>query len=223
VSTEENPLKKTEPTSFKERRPRRTQRERRESTRDALIEATIAQFADRGFANVTVQDIARAAGVTTGAMQHHFGSKDDLLLAAADRIFFQIASPDSVDRELPTLEARCRYAVETSWSIFGQPRYFVAWEIILGGRNDPVFWSRYRDYQKTSVKKGMAFFRALFSDHVEDEETLYTLLHFCWDSLRGAALLRVFDEPEDTMKRHRELLVRALHDVVTRSASVQRR
>jgi AcrR family transcriptional regulator len=58
-----------------------TQSERNQSTRDALLGAARALFAERGYADVPVTDIAKSAGVTTGALYHQFGSKEGLFKA----------------------------------------------------------------------------------------------------------------------------------------------
>ena len=44
----------------------------------ALAREALLAFGRRGFADVAVADLARAAGVTTGALYHHFGSKRGL-------------------------------------------------------------------------------------------------------------------------------------------------
>jgi AcrR family transcriptional regulator len=46
--------------------------------RTRLMEQAMTMFGERGFEGVQVSDVARAAGVTTGALYHHFGSKAGL-------------------------------------------------------------------------------------------------------------------------------------------------
>jgi AcrR family transcriptional regulator len=78
-----------------EKRPgvssRRTQAERSEATRGALIEAARGLFAERGYADVGTEEIVRAAGVTRGALYHHFGGKHDLFEAVYERIEVELA------------------------------------------------------------------------------------------------------------------------------------
>jgi AcrR family transcriptional regulator len=54
--------------------PRR-QQDRSAATRDALLAAARRLFTERGYAAVPAEDIVAAAGLTRGALQHHFGGK----------------------------------------------------------------------------------------------------------------------------------------------------
>jgi AcrR family transcriptional regulator len=65
---------------------RRTQAERRASTRGALIAAARELFAERGYAGAGREEIVERAGVTRGAMHHHFPSKVDLFQAVYEAI-----------------------------------------------------------------------------------------------------------------------------------------
>ena len=61
-------------------------RERRlEHTRSLLLDAAEEVFAEKGFASATLDDIARTAGYTKGAIYKHFAAKEDLFLALSDR------------------------------------------------------------------------------------------------------------------------------------------
>jgi TetR/AcrR family transcriptional regulator len=59
----------------------------REQTRERIVDAAVAAFADLGFRAASTRDIASRAGVTQGLVTYHFTSKEDLWFAAADRIF----------------------------------------------------------------------------------------------------------------------------------------
>jgi AcrR family transcriptional regulator len=65
---------------------RRTQTERSANTRAALMAAARRLFTERGYDAVSAEEIVRAAGVTRGALYHHFGGKRDLLEAVYERL-----------------------------------------------------------------------------------------------------------------------------------------
>jgi AcrR family transcriptional regulator len=70
---------------------RRTQAERTEATRAALIAAARPLFAQRGYAGVGTEEIARGAGVTRGALYHHFDGKLELFEAVYEQIEVELA------------------------------------------------------------------------------------------------------------------------------------
>lgn len=66
--------------------PRRTQAERRAATRDALLRAARVAFAESGFAKAAREDICASAGVSRGALDHHFDGKLGLFRAVFEQL-----------------------------------------------------------------------------------------------------------------------------------------
>jgi AcrR family transcriptional regulator len=56
------------------------------NTREALLSRSLELLAQRGFAGTSIDEIARASGLTKGAMYWHFASKEELFQAILDRI-----------------------------------------------------------------------------------------------------------------------------------------
>jgi AcrR family transcriptional regulator len=65
--------------------------ENADATRQALIRAGFEVFGDQGFAAAGVGAICAAAGVTTGALYHHFGDKSGLFAAVAEELEHRLA------------------------------------------------------------------------------------------------------------------------------------
>ncbi|WP_265922908.1 TetR/AcrR family transcriptional regulator [Cupriavidus nantongensis] len=81
----------------------RTNRERTETTRQALTEAARALFVSRGYAETSTPEVCAAAGITRGALYHHFADKRDLFRhvlaeeAAAVAVDIETATPPEQD------------------------------------------------------------------------------------------------------------------------------
>lgn len=69
---------------------RRTQAERSEATRRALMAAARRLFAEQGYAAVGTEAIVQAAGVTRGAMYHQFSSKAELFTAVFEAVEVEV-------------------------------------------------------------------------------------------------------------------------------------
>jgi AcrR family transcriptional regulator len=66
--------------------PRRSQQDRSQATKAELIRAGRELFASHGFANVSAEQIVAAAGLTRGALYHHFGDKRGLFVAVIEDV-----------------------------------------------------------------------------------------------------------------------------------------
>ena len=101
--------------------------------RDQILDAANALFAERGYDEVSIEDIASAAGVTRGLVHHYFGGRKEVYLALVDRLgnvreerlrpprgrSSRARVADSVSRWLDWTEAN-----RTIWlaTVFGPPR-----------------------------------------------------------------------------------------------------
>ncbi|MHA3703927.1 TetR/AcrR family transcriptional regulator [Jatrophihabitans sp. YIM 134969] len=65
---------------------RRSQAERTAATRGALVAAARTLFGERGYADVGTAEVVAAAGVTRGALYHHFGDKLGLFHAVVETV-----------------------------------------------------------------------------------------------------------------------------------------
>jgi AcrR family transcriptional regulator len=88
---------------------RRTQTERRETAERSIIDAAVAIIAERGLTGLTLANAGEKAGYSRGIASHHFGKKDELLIAIVQHIMtefsqFMVARPD-VEAGLPMIRA----------------------------------------------------------------------------------------------------------------------
>ncbi|KAB8045110.1 TetR/AcrR family transcriptional regulator [Janthinobacterium aquaticum] len=70
---------------------RRTRASMIEETRTKLVTAARRAFSQHGFAHTAMNDFTAAVGLTRGALYHHFGNKEGLLLAVIEQIEAEVA------------------------------------------------------------------------------------------------------------------------------------
>lgn len=120
-------------------RPRRSNPERSEATREKIVNATIDCLYSLGYHQTTTVVVTERAGVSRGAMLHHFPSKADLMIAAMDHIRRRMGAAHAA-RLAPIHDDRERFAalVDILWSEYSQPLGIARIELILASRSDPV-------------------------------------------------------------------------------------
>jgi AcrR family transcriptional regulator len=110
---------------------RRTQAERTAATRERILAAVVASIAELGYQRTTASEIARRAGVTWGAVQHHFGGKEGILEAVLEGSFARLAERLAGVPPGAPLPARVELFVARAWEHFASPHYRSTLEILL--------------------------------------------------------------------------------------------
>ena len=103
-----------------------------EQTRERLLDAALGLMHAKGHGQLSVHEVARAAGMTSGAVQHHFSSKAALMLEVITRLILQLeeASDFWPDTQWP-LPQRADHFVQQAWAmLYGQPRFSVKFYLV---------------------------------------------------------------------------------------------
>lgn len=133
-----------------ERATRRTQAARTAATVDLIVNATLDAIAEVGLRNTTTGEISRRAGVSIGALFHHFETRLDIIVAAVEhnleQRFARVSSvADTLRRDVPTDSvggADPRALIGTLRAIAREPRSMVWIEVFLESRTDPALRDR---------------------------------------------------------------------------------
>lgn len=147
------------------RGPRRTQAERRESTRRALLDAAVRCVCRGGFASTTTSDVAREAGLSRGAVQHHFQDKNELMTTVVEQGW-----SDLVDRLrgiaalAGTLEERVDQVVDRMWESYSSDAFQAAVEVTRGARGNPALRNAHAELFEASRSTLDEEWRRVFSD-----------------------------------------------------------
>lgn len=110
---------------------------RRKETSAAIINATIDLIEELGYSNLRTKHITEKAGITWGAVQHLFGSKEDLMLSVVRTTLDKIpAQIDTIRLSHGTLEERCEEIIDLTWAVYNSKDYFALIEIVRGTKAD---------------------------------------------------------------------------------------
>ena len=167
-------------------------------TRTRLIEATLAIILEQGLSAATAQSIARRAGVTWGAAQHHFGSKANILeaiLASAYALYIEAMGAPALQHGSRT--QRTRRFVARLWAHYQSDYYRVSLEILRATRRHrPLVWEQ---------RQGRIHLRAvrkIFRDSRLSDARLREALTFTHCCLTGLAIERIFESRVQHIERH---------------------
>jgi AcrR family transcriptional regulator len=184
----------------------RTQRERSETTTAELVAAARELFASDGYAATLLDDVVRRAGVTKGALYHHFGGKKELFAAVFEREQERVAA----------LVAGAYAAEDDGWAGFhaGCRAYFEACQdpgvqrITLLDGPAVLGWEKLREIEDRHTVAGLrAGLEAAVSDGVIAPRPLEPLVQMLNGAMCEAAMLvaRSGDQREASEQVLREL------------------
>lgn len=180
---------------------KRTQAERSEATRDALIEAARALFAERGYADVGTEEIVRAAGVTRGALYHHFEGKRELFEAVYERVEAELAqriATGALDAGSVEPLAAMRAGAEMFLQAATEPE---AQRIVLLDGPSVLGWDRWREI---AAEHGLGLIEATLQAAVDagaiPPQPVRPLAHVLMGALDEAAMLVARAEDPEAMR-----------------------
>jgi len=199
---------------------RRTQSERTAATRAALLDATLECLVDVGFAATTTTEVARRAGVSLGALVHHFPAKADLLTAAVGHLLarrqaeFRKAMADA-DMGAPRLAT----AIDVLWSQYDGPTFAAYLELWVAARTDPDLRAAVVAMSEGFGSTSDDVFRELFpADEYPDAGFLEHGRMFAMAVMDGVALHRAVNPSGRAVEPAIEILKFVATQLVERAA-----
>ena len=183
--------------------------ERGDATRAALVAAARELFAERGYGAVGTSEIVRRAGVTRGAMYHHFADKRDLFRAVYEQ----------VEHDLVATSAERILAVEDPWEqlVQGTRAFFDACEdpalmrIGLADAPSVLGWQEWREIGMRYALGALTFtLQRAVDGGVLRPADVRQLAHLLFGALGEAALLIANADDPRAMRADAERTVLAL-------------
>jgi len=196
---------------------RRSQAARSASTRQALLDATIACLVEDGYANTTTSRVAERAGVSRGAHLHHFQTRQALVVAAMEHLAERrgehlLAAAES----LPEGRERIVEGLDLLWSGYAGPLYQAALDLWTHARTDPDLRERLVAVERRLDRETAHVSQRLFGE-LSERPGFERLLEMATATMRGLALLETLHPGSGRNRKQwtycRERLVELLNDL----------
>jgi len=163
-------------------------------TQDKIINAVVALIKENGFASASSAKIAKRAGVTWGAVQHHFGAKEDILEEILSRSHRKFEATMSAKRfSQGTSERRVAKYVDAAWYHYQGDEYMATMEILLATRGHGNASNDLSITRSRQAHLDMA--RRIFHDSKVSDAVLSEAIYLVHCLLTGL-LIEIAIEPE---------------------------
>ncbi|WP_245401049.1 TetR/AcrR family transcriptional regulator [Nocardia albiluteola] len=160
-----------------------------------MLDATFEALVEVGFKATTTTEVARRAGVSLGALLHHFPTKADLLTAAVAHSFGRrIEDYGALMADVDPSADRLDVAIDLLWSMYTRPT-FTAWhELWVAARTDPDLTAPVIEIDRQFMLASERLYEQLFPDtdsHGKLDSAVG--LHLVYALLTGLATARSID------------------------------
>jgi len=186
------------------------------ATRNLIVEAAIKCFVDLGYARTTTTAIADKAGLSRGAMLHHFPSKVDIVRAAVEHLHAKRlrAFRRAVQRS-PVEGDRVRSNLDAYWQHVRHPMFVAFFELVVAARTDPELAAILRPAQEAFEDEWHRTAREVFTEWRTDDPNFDVALDLTRYVLEGMAisfLVHKEDERDRRVLNYLEDKLRELRD-----------
>lgn len=166
----------------------RTQGERSAAMQRRLLDATVSALYEKGYGGTTTLEVQQRAGVSRGALLHHYASRADLMVAAVEHLTRErIAEVLTVAQSSAPSSKRIEWAVRIVWSTFDGPLYTASLELWLAARNDGELLAALLPQERILGQAIRSMAAELFGPEASDREGFQDALELMFDAMRGAA------------------------------------
>ncbi|HJQ07196.1 MAG TPA: TetR/AcrR family transcriptional regulator [Nocardioides sp.] len=190
---------------------RRTQAERRATTRARILDATAASLVEKGYAATTVSEVQERAGVARGTLQHHFPTRSELLVAATTHVVdLRLAAFRRSIDEMADDTDRIGTTVELAWNDLSGPVFYAAVELWVAARTDPELRANLVAEEERVFREMRTLYAEALGPDLADDPRAATLVEFTVDFLSGLSMTAMLTGKRPEQEKNVEQWKRAL-------------
>jgi AcrR family transcriptional regulator len=172
---------------------RRSQKERRQRTQELVLDAAIELLFERGYVNFTTADVAERAGVSRGAQNHYFRTKNDLVLSACRRAMaIAIENAKSMAAEARGSSDVLSYFIDQSRRFFLTPSYIATIDLLVAARTDLALSEDYNQLIAATRESIDAIWMSVFDEAGIPHDQAFVLMSLTHNLMRGMAISRLW-------------------------------
>jgi len=176
--------------------------------RQRLLDAAIACLCRVGYAATTTNLVTEEAGVSRGAMLHHFPTRLDLVIAVGE--YAAAAQNRHVRRHLAAVEpgmSRFLALTHATWEAICEPPALAIMEIMVASRSDPGLAERFPPVIRELEALQLADVWVIAQEvGIADRGAVERMVQLHRAAMRGLVLERVFTGDAPTAEKSMELL-----------------
>ncbi|WP_433335545.1 TetR/AcrR family transcriptional regulator [Spirillospora sp. CA-294931] len=177
---------------------RRTQEERRSQTQARLLDATMGCLVDLGWSRTSTTEVARRAGVSRGAQQHHYPTKMLLVAAALEHLLeAQRLAYVSAFATLPPERRNVEGALDLLWEVFRAPPARALLELAVAARTDDELRPLCVDLNERILEVIAETFGRLFPQNALPEDFVPNMLRGVFAMFVGLAVQNALDDDRE--------------------------
>ena len=159
-----------------------------EKTRQAVIDAAIHCLATEGYHRATSNRIARAAGLSWGVIQYHFGDRAGIYRAVLDTIIdAYVLELDQIAQRgkgKPVPE-RLALLADSLWELLNHPAYLATMELLVNLSRDPELALDTRLYVNRWAERMAILWQGIFPEFPEGHAGSASARQIFFAALRG--------------------------------------
>jgi AcrR family transcriptional regulator len=164
-----------------------SQRDRRQAAERKLLDATVSILIERGYAATTTLEVQKQAGVSRGVLLHYFGSRGELISAAARHLYATKVG-----------EVRLRAAqtsddedwVSLLWQVVSGPLGGASLELLIAARHDPDMREYLKPLEREFSRANLDLCKALLGEQRAAHQRFAEFCMVVINSMLGAATSR---------------------------------
>ncbi len=157
-----------------------------------MLDATVSCLLELGYHGTTTNAIQQRAGVSRGALMHHYSSKADLLVAAVRHLAHQRGlNLHDQSQRLAEGQDRMDQAIDLLWEVFSGPLFTAHLELWSAARTDPELRDVIVESERALRADTHKVMVELFGRPTADEPSFADAIELTLQFMRGAALTAI--------------------------------